>query len=242
MVISHNRGENFYMNGKNSAGSEHEGQHEGHRKRMLKRFAGGGYVFDNFSEHEVLEVILFYVYKRVNTNVIAHKLINRLGSIDELITASKNELCDVEMVSENVANFIQFLGRVSERILSGGSNLPFEIDSPYSVAEFLQEYIGDKKDEKLILLLEESDHTVKLVCSNIKSDGSWNITPKMLEGNINRAASVLFTHSLYCRPISYQLFVSDSLKNELEKMGIEYIDHYVFDGVDISSLTDKGLM
>lgn len=230
------------MYGKNDVDSEHKGQHNGHRRRMLDRFAGGGFVFDNFSEHEVLEVILFFIYKRVNTNVIAHKLINRFGNIDELITADKDELCEVEMVSENVANFIQFLGRVSERVLAGGSNHPFEIDSPHSVAEFLNEYIDDKNTEKLILLLEESDSAVKLVCSNIKSDGSWNITPNMLEGNISRAASVLYTHSLNLKTISYQLLVSDTLKDELEKLGIEYLDHYVFDGVDITSLTDMGLM
>ena len=54
--------------------------HDGHRERMRLRFRETG-SFDGFSEHEIIEMLLFYTHPRRNTNEIAHELIDRFGSI-----------------------------------------------------------------------------------------------------------------------------------------------------------------
>ena len=47
--------------------------HDGHRKRMKDRFLVTG--LEGMSEHEILEMLLFYCIPRSNTNDIAHRLI-----------------------------------------------------------------------------------------------------------------------------------------------------------------------
>ena len=47
--------------------------HAGHRERMRQRFQDTG--LDGFAEHEILEMLLFYVVRRENTNTLAHKLL-----------------------------------------------------------------------------------------------------------------------------------------------------------------------
>ncbi|MBQ3141564.1 MAG: hypothetical protein IJC25_06350 [Clostridia bacterium] len=54
--------------------------HSGHRARMRKRFlATGG---KEFSDHELLEMLLYYVTPRANTNPTAHALLNGAAGLD----------------------------------------------------------------------------------------------------------------------------------------------------------------
>lgn len=81
--------------------------HEDHRKRIKERFYRDG--LDTFSDHQVLELLLFYCIPRRDTNEIAHNLINRFGSLARVIEAPVKELKKVDGVGENVAIYISLL-------------------------------------------------------------------------------------------------------------------------------------
>jgi len=53
--------------------------HQGHRERLRVRFLEEG--LDGFEDHQVLELLLFYAIPRTDTNPIAHRLINRFGTL-----------------------------------------------------------------------------------------------------------------------------------------------------------------
>ncbi|HNX15425.1 MAG TPA: JAB domain-containing protein [Oscillospiraceae bacterium] len=57
--------------------------HGGHRKRLRDRFLRQG--AHGLYDHELLELLLFYAYKRVDVNPAAHKLIKEAGGLDKLI-------------------------------------------------------------------------------------------------------------------------------------------------------------
>ena len=59
--------------------------HEGHRKRKKEWVAEYG--FDNLQPHELLEIMLYYAIPRIDTNEIAHNLIDRFGSLSSVIEA-----------------------------------------------------------------------------------------------------------------------------------------------------------
>ncbi len=85
--------------------------HEGHRQRMYEKLKNSDTLFD----HEVLEILLFYACPRVNTNPIAHALLDRFVSISEVFNASVEELKEVDGVGENTARFIKTVGFCAER-------------------------------------------------------------------------------------------------------------------------------
>ena len=70
--------------------------HAGHRQRMRERFEIDG--FSNFSEHEVLEFLLFFALPRINTNTIAHELIREFGNLENVLSASTEELMKVDKI------------------------------------------------------------------------------------------------------------------------------------------------
>lgn len=82
--------------------------HAGHRERLRTRYKRCG--FDDFQEHEVLELLLFHSIPRANTNPIAHNLLNRFGSLYAVMNADYNELCEVEGVGPASAALIRIVG------------------------------------------------------------------------------------------------------------------------------------
>lgn len=70
---------------------------------------------DDLFDHEVLEILLYNVCPRINTNPIAHALLDRFVSINEVFDASVDELKEVDGVGENVARFIKTVGLCAER-------------------------------------------------------------------------------------------------------------------------------
>lgn len=78
--------------------------HAGHRGRMRERFLGSG--LDRFEPHEVLELLLFEYIPVVNTNPIGHALIDRFGSVKNVLTASYDELLEVPGIGPKAAEGI----------------------------------------------------------------------------------------------------------------------------------------
>ena len=80
--------------------------HEGHRRRLMEKLRRG----DNLFEHELLEILLFNAYPRANVNPVAHALLQRFASINEVISADVDELMLVEGVGENAALYLKCVG------------------------------------------------------------------------------------------------------------------------------------
>ena len=51
--------------------------HDGHRKRLRDRFLQEG--LDGFNEINALELLLFYCVPRIDTNNLAHRLLEQFG-------------------------------------------------------------------------------------------------------------------------------------------------------------------
>ena len=64
--------------------------HSGHRNRMRSRVSKYG--VDSLEDHEFLELLLYNVVPRKNTNDIAHDLIDIFGSIDKVLEAPEEKL------------------------------------------------------------------------------------------------------------------------------------------------------
>ena len=72
--------------------------HEGHRERMKNRFLSEG--LDNFNQHQILELLLFYSIPRKDTNPLAHELIKRDGSLSGVLEAGYEDLTKVKAQAE----------------------------------------------------------------------------------------------------------------------------------------------
>ena len=84
--------------------------HDNHRERVRQKFAAQG--FTGWHDHEILELFLFYVMPRVDTNPTAHALIDEFGTLAQVLDADVDALKRVRGVGETTALYLHALGRL----------------------------------------------------------------------------------------------------------------------------------
>ena len=82
--------------------------HEGHREKMRDRFIRDK-GFENFEDHQILELLLFYANPRGDTNPVAHKLLDTFGSMKGVLEARPEQLIAVEGVGKQAATLISMV-------------------------------------------------------------------------------------------------------------------------------------
>ena len=82
--------------------------HEGHRQRLKERYLREG--LDHFEQHQVLELLLFYCVPRKDTNPIAHALLERFGSLSQVLEAPLPELMRIPGMGQSSAAFFSLVG------------------------------------------------------------------------------------------------------------------------------------
>lgn len=74
---------------------------------MTQRFREEG--LDSFNQVQMLELLLFYCIPRKDTNELAHRLIDRFGSVSRVMDAPISELMKIPGVGENTATFLHLI-------------------------------------------------------------------------------------------------------------------------------------
>ncbi len=88
--------------------------HEGHRKSVRERYIRRGNL-DEYEDHQILEMLLFYAIKRRDVNPLAHQLINRFGSLKAVLKADHTDLVAAGL-SENTATLLKLVGDIGAAI------------------------------------------------------------------------------------------------------------------------------
>ena len=141
-----------------------ENKHGGHRKRMYEKLSGGDKLFD----HEILEMLLYSVYRQGNTNGIAHDLLNRFVSLRGVISAEPQELMTVDGVGESAAYFLASLGKCFERVNSVESLA--SLKSRDDIKNLIKMRFRGKPEEYLELYLLAKSGKVKRVVTFTSED------------------------------------------------------------------------
>ncbi len=148
-------------------------EHEGHRDRLRSKVESG-----TLLEHERLEVFLFPLLPRRNTNDIAHRLLSRFGSIYGVFSASVQDLTRVKGIGERVAAQIYNMGAIYKQdvlpyrqppayqgVFTPREFLPYVKEKYASVPyEVLDLYLLDSKGEicKTYRFTDEDGSSVEL--------------------------------------------------------------------------------
>lgn len=89
--------------------------HENHRCRLRERFVKSP---ESLSKHELLELALFSALPRVNVNPVAHRIINKFGTLGAALHAPVSELESIDGVGPAAAAFISVMGALTDCALA----------------------------------------------------------------------------------------------------------------------------
>lgn len=170
--------------------------HSGHRERLKGRVRKAG--FSSLYDHELLELLLFYAIPRRDTNPLAHELIERFGSIQSLMEADLDRICECEGMGESSALLIKTVMELARRYYVGDDTEVYYYDSLKKVVHLLHGmYFGEVKEVSYALLF---DNKMKLLDAVRIGEGTVNASPvnvRLLIDSIVRrqAASVILAHN-----------------------------------------------
>ena len=214
--------------------------HEGHRSRKKEQFRAHG--LDAFAEHEVLELLLYYAVPRQDTNPIAHRLMQKFGSLDAVFAADRAALEEVEGVGENASTLLTLIFPLMRRIrASAGAHETILSDTEQAGAYFLDLFFGER-EEKLYEACLDACH---LVAEGDTESVQLNMR-KIVENALKcGASSVLLSHnhpSGVALPSPADNATTLSVFDALRTVGVELADHIIVADDDFVSLRHNGLL
>ncbi|MBQ8001063.1 MAG: DNA repair protein RadC [Ruminococcus sp.] len=218
--------------------------HEGHRERMRKRYLATG--FDSFQDHEILEMILYNCYSRINTNDIAHRLLDNFGSLSAVLEAPVDSL-KAAGLSERVAVYLRMIPDIARAYLDDRNNSASKIISLDTVGEyFVSKFIG-RMDENLILLLMDAK-CKELYCGVVATgtaSGSdvpvRHIVDLAMRYNATNAAIAHNHPSGVALPSRNDIKATNTLHSTLALVGVRLVDHIIVADNDFISLRESAL-
>ena len=218
--------------------------HDGHRQRMKERFISEG--LDNFSDVQVLEILLFYAIPRKDTNPIAHALLEHFGSLSQVLEASVEELEKIPGISRNAAVLLRLATEVGRYYLVNRSSRNTILNDLEQCGNYLVPFFFGRRNETVFLLC--LDAKCKVLCCREVGEGSVNsanvpirrIVEMALAAN---ATSVVLAHnhpSGLAFPSGEDIDTSRRVAAALSTVDIRLVDHIIVADDDFVSLVQSG--
>ncbi|MDE5722442.1 MAG: hypothetical protein K2I30_06890 [Clostridia bacterium] len=119
-------------------------------------------------DHEILEMLLYNACPRMNTNPVAHALLERFVNFSEMFSASMEELMTVSGVGESVARYLKVVGLCYNRMDAAKSS--FTLKTFGECSAFASARLKGRQEEFLELYLTEKSGRVKRILNFTSQD------------------------------------------------------------------------
>lgn len=209
-------------------------EHSEHRQRVKKRFLEHG--IDIFDEHQIVELLLFYGIPRQDTNVIAHRLIDRFGSLRQVLDAPYEALLEIEGIGPNAASLIKLSSSLARRYLVAEVLETPRFDTVDKIGKYLVRlFLGKTKEETYLLSFNGK---MELLSCDKLADGevnavSFSMRPFVESAMRANASNVVVAHnhpSGVARPSEADINFTVQLEGYCEQISVPLLEHFIVAG------------
>lgn len=224
-------------------------ENSGHRERLKTRFDNAG--LDGFSEHEVLEFILFFAIVRRDTKPTAKRLLKEFGSLEGVFSASTSALEKVVGVGPASARLVRLFREVFQRVMRRKA---FGESPVISSASALLEYLGVTmanlpEEQFRVIFLDNSNRILK---DEVLSQGVEDQTAVYPRKVVKRAlllnsTGIIVVHNHptgQLTPSSADRNITRALCAAAETLDLRFLDHIIVgrEGKGYFSFRENGLI
>jgi DNA repair protein RadC len=213
--------------------SKAENLHAGHRQRVKEEYWRNGLPPEPYKQ---LEILLFYALKQIDTNELAHRLINRFGSLRGVLEAPAHELKEVEGVGRATAEFLHIIGDVARMVAAQPADRPGTLLDTHERREaFIRKRLDGKKHENILIAYLDAKKRLihEWLCEN-KEESAARVKYSLRTAVINAlkcsAVSILAGHNHPdSNPMPSQKDIAEAvrLKNALHAIGVNSLDFII---------------
>lgn len=207
------------------------GIHEGHRQRMKERFLSGG--LDSFSDHEIVEFLLFYALPYRNTNDLAHRLVAQFGGWTQVLDAHYDDLLAVPGVTPHVATLLNLAGQSARRYhrdMTGVVEHLFNTEA--LIRHVLPWFLGQKNERVVLVCLDNKRKHLNTIClfEGSVNSAQFNIREAVQQALRDNATQVVLAHNHpngFAFPSTADVKTTQRLAEIFRPLDVRLIDHIV---------------
>lgn len=218
--------------------------HKGHRERLKQRFLTEG--LDNFTDIQVLELLLFFAIPVKDTNPLAHGLLDRFGSLSGVLEATPEELKKVPGIKDHAATLLSLVVELCRYYQVSSAQQMEILNSLDACGRYLvPRFFGRTRETVFLLCL---DAKCKVLCCKELEEGSVNAASisvrKVVETALAaNATTVILAHnhpSGIAVPSQEDIQTTCRIAAALQAVEIHLADHMVVADGDYVSMAQSG--
>ena len=216
-------------------------QHDKHRERLRKKLLDGVALED----HEILEMLLFYALPRINTNELAHDLIDQNGSLAKVLCARQEELMKIDGIGEKSAVLMRLIDEISRRTIREMCNTDELLTSEVELDKYLCSLFALEDQEKAYLLA--FNRSKKLISTIQVGEGLFAEGRIYVRKAVDKlkqlgATGVIVAHNHpngIARASDLDIKSAEKLNFIFDNAGMSIVGHYVYAGGKIAPFEAK---
>lgn len=227
--------------------TKNEHDHNGHRERMRERFIKNQ-DGDEMADHELLEMLLYYVYPRQNTNEIAHDIIKIFNSFDQLLEADVKTMQKECGINERTAVLIALNKAMSKRYLIAKRANRTKISSTSMAKQYCAEELSFRSEECFLLICLDSQNNI--LYSSVVAEGTVNSAVVSARTVVEialryKSVSVIISHNHprgSSKPSTEDVNLTNSLHRTLRDVEVSLIEHVIVGENSVFSFNEEDLI
>jgi DNA repair protein RadC len=218
---------------------------QGHRARMRERLLERG--ADGIADYELLEMLLFFAFKRGDTKPLAKALINRFGSYAGVLAATQDDLFAIDGIGVHAAAAVKLVQASALRLSRAEiADLPVLNNWDRLIAYLTAAMARENIEQFRILFL---DNRNRLIADEVASRGTVNHTQVYAREVLKRslelhATALILVHNHPSgdpQPSKDDIVMTRELQDALQFMEIALHDHVIIGKGEWFSFRQQGL-
>jgi len=211
---------------------------------MRKRFLENG--LHGFADHEVLELLLYYVIPQGDVNPLAHALMDRFGSLSGVLSAPVEMLTQVKGVGERTAVLLRLVPMAAQKARLAEIEQELNLNTWDRIGDYLLELFSQERNEVVYqLCLDRKGKLLSCKRLNEGSASAVNLDIRKIVENalLSSASSVILAHnhpSGIALPSGPDRSATEQAQAALAAIGVQLTDHIVVADHDYVSLSQSG--
>ena len=220
--------------------------HSGHRERMRSRFLKDPEL-SGFAEHEIMELILFFVFPRGDTNAVAHRLLDTFGSVIAVVNAPVEKLAKVENIGQNSAVMLKMLGSVA-KYLDKQDLLHIDVRDIPKLSQYLKAMFAGELSERFVVMTVNSNMRINSV-EQVTVGGQSVVCPDLKEMAkavfSSSEENIMLVHNHpggTSKPSGDDIILTRKIMQYFSPFGINVLDHFVVGRDSVTSMRACGFI
>jgi DNA repair protein RadC len=203
----------------------------GHRERLRERYRESGH--QALADYEFLELLLFRSIRQTDTKPVAKALLDRFGSLADVLGAPEHLLREVQGVGPEVAFDLQLVGRAAERQLRASVSRAHVLSSWTKVIDYCTAAMAHETREQFRVLFLDKRNA--LIRDEVQQTGTVDHTPVYPREVVRRALELSATAIILVHnhpsgtptPSRADIDMTKTIVETAKPMGIVVHDHII---------------